>query len=228
LRARPEQTQLEDLSDASFLGKLLVLPANVTLDWKVIARYKHSSLFGLIISNEDKKFYNIDTWSTFRMSIKMPFAGAATFHQCQHLRWQHLQRQLPQLQVNNILFSKELEHLSMPTTLALVFICGLCVSMFQLYSQILDTELNILVLTNTINTSVLITTIKAIIFSKQFHHLSPSTSLGLVLYLGSPVGMLQPYTQILENGLNFLVLTNTINTAVSITTIKAALFFQKN
>ncbi len=48
------------LSDASFLGKLLVLPANVRLDWKVIARYKHSSLFGLIISNEEK-FYNIDT-----------------------------------------------------------------------------------------------------------------------------------------------------------------------
>jgi hypothetical protein len=51
-----------NLSDASFLGKLLVLPANVRLDWKVIARYKHSSLFGLIVSNEGKKFYNIDTW----------------------------------------------------------------------------------------------------------------------------------------------------------------------
>jgi hypothetical protein len=60
--ARPEQTHLEDLSDASFLGKLLVLPAYVRLDWKVIARYKHSSLFGLIICNEEKKFYNIDTW----------------------------------------------------------------------------------------------------------------------------------------------------------------------
>jgi hypothetical protein len=55
LRARPKQTQLEDLSDASFLGKLLVLPENVGLDWKVIARYKHSRLFGLIISNEEKK-----------------------------------------------------------------------------------------------------------------------------------------------------------------------------
>jgi hypothetical protein len=33
-----------------------VLPANVRLDWKVIARYKHSSLFGLIISNKEKKF----------------------------------------------------------------------------------------------------------------------------------------------------------------------------
>ncbi len=51
------------LSHASFLGKLLVLPANVRLDWKVIARYKHSSLFGLDISNEGKKFYNIDTRS---------------------------------------------------------------------------------------------------------------------------------------------------------------------
>ncbi len=46
MRARPEPTQLDHLSDASFLGKLLVLPANVRLDWKVIARYKHSSLFG--------------------------------------------------------------------------------------------------------------------------------------------------------------------------------------
>ncbi len=49
------------LSDASLLGKLLVLPANVRLDWKLIARYKHSSLFALVISNEGKNFYNIDT-----------------------------------------------------------------------------------------------------------------------------------------------------------------------
>jgi hypothetical protein len=61
LWARPEPTQLECLSDASFLGELLVLLANVRLDWKVIARYKHSSLFGLVINNEEKKFYNIDT-----------------------------------------------------------------------------------------------------------------------------------------------------------------------
>jgi uncharacterized membrane protein YhfC len=49
----------------------------------------------------------------------------------------------------------------MPTTLALVFICSLCVGMFQLYSQILDKELHILVLNNTINTAVLITITKA-------------------------------------------------------------------
>ncbi len=61
LRARPQQTQMEELSDASLLGKLLVLPSIVRLDWKVIARYRHSSLFGLIISNEEKKFYNIDS-----------------------------------------------------------------------------------------------------------------------------------------------------------------------
>ncbi len=46
---------------AFFLGKLLVLPANVRLDWKVIASCKHSNLFGLIVSSEGKKFYNIDT-----------------------------------------------------------------------------------------------------------------------------------------------------------------------
>ncbi len=56
----PEQTQSEDLSDESSLGKLLMLPANVRLDWKVIDTYKHSSLFGLVISNKEKKFYNID------------------------------------------------------------------------------------------------------------------------------------------------------------------------
>jgi hypothetical protein len=39
----------------------LVLPANVRLDWKVIARCKDSSLFGFIISNKGKKFYNIGT-----------------------------------------------------------------------------------------------------------------------------------------------------------------------
>jgi hypothetical protein len=43
------------------VGKLLLLPANVRLYWKVIARYKHSSLFGLVVSNEAKKFYNIGT-----------------------------------------------------------------------------------------------------------------------------------------------------------------------
>ena len=37
------------------LVKLLVFPINVRLDWKVIARYKPSSLLGLIISNEEKK-----------------------------------------------------------------------------------------------------------------------------------------------------------------------------
>ncbi len=61
MRARAELTQFERLSDASFLGKLLMLPANVRLDWKVIARYKHSSLFGLIVSNEGNKFYKLDT-----------------------------------------------------------------------------------------------------------------------------------------------------------------------
>jgi hypothetical protein len=34
---------MEDLSDASFLGKAVVLPANVRLDWKGIGRYKHST-----------------------------------------------------------------------------------------------------------------------------------------------------------------------------------------
>ncbi len=70
MRARPEPTLLEDLSDASFLSKLLLLPANVTLDWKVFARYKHSSLFGLVISNEC--FYDIDTRTLLKkLTVKL-------------------------------------------------------------------------------------------------------------------------------------------------------------
>jgi hypothetical protein len=58
LRARPEPTQLEHISDASILGKLLVLPANdVRLDWKVIDSYKHSSLLGLVVSDKRKKVF---------------------------------------------------------------------------------------------------------------------------------------------------------------------------
>jgi hypothetical protein len=75
LKARPEPTQWEHLSDASFLGKLLLLPPNVRLDWKVIVRYKHSSLFGLVVSNERKKFYDIDTWSVTLMMYFSPGKG---------------------------------------------------------------------------------------------------------------------------------------------------------
>ena len=59
MRARPEPTQLEHLSDVTFLGKLLVFPPNVRLDWKVIASYKHSSLFGHSVSDEDKSFITL-------------------------------------------------------------------------------------------------------------------------------------------------------------------------
>jgi hypothetical protein len=39
------------------------------IDWKVIARYKLSSLFGHVIGNEEKKFYNIETRSPFRFNL---------------------------------------------------------------------------------------------------------------------------------------------------------------
>jgi hypothetical protein len=61
LRARPEPTQLEHLSDASILGKILVCPPNVILDWKVIASYKHSCLFYCSNDKRKKGFYDIDT-----------------------------------------------------------------------------------------------------------------------------------------------------------------------
>jgi hypothetical protein len=67
---------------------------NVRLDWKVIARYKHSSLFGLVISNGRKKFYNIDTrWSRFRTS-SMRFSETSKRNPIlkSHLHERHLRR----------------------------------------------------------------------------------------------------------------------------------------
>ncbi len=59
MRAMPEQNQLDDLSDASFLGKLLVLPENVRLDWKVIARYKHSTFLAVSSVTNEKSFITL-------------------------------------------------------------------------------------------------------------------------------------------------------------------------
>ncbi len=36
-----------------------MFPANVRLDWKVFASYNHSSLFGLIDSDEGKSFITL-------------------------------------------------------------------------------------------------------------------------------------------------------------------------
>jgi hypothetical protein len=66
---------MDRLSDTSFMGKLLVLIANIRLDWRVIASYKHSSLFGLVVSDEGKKVCNIDSscqgYKTFSPSSLM-------------------------------------------------------------------------------------------------------------------------------------------------------------
>ncbi len=48
-------SQVLEFEGKAFLGTILVLPANVRLDGKVIVRYKHSSLFGLVVSNEGRK-----------------------------------------------------------------------------------------------------------------------------------------------------------------------------
>jgi hypothetical protein len=50
---------VEHLSDASFLDRLLMLPANVRLGRKRIARYKHSSLFALNVSDNEKSFITL-------------------------------------------------------------------------------------------------------------------------------------------------------------------------
>ncbi len=46
-----------------------MFPANVRLDWKVIATYKWSTVFDLDVSDEGKKFYNIDTSGLYYKSF---------------------------------------------------------------------------------------------------------------------------------------------------------------
>ncbi len=81
-----------------FLGKLLVLPANVILDWKVIARYKHSNLSGLVICNEEKSFKTLTTglkkpyhrWTLPQNRHEVNFGTFLMrgFHKCSCLAWQ--------------------------------------------------------------------------------------------------------------------------------------------
>ncbi len=59
MRARPEPTQLECFSDASFLGKLLVLTANVRLDRKVIARTNTLAYLALSSALKEKSFITL-------------------------------------------------------------------------------------------------------------------------------------------------------------------------
>jgi hypothetical protein len=60
---------VEHFSDASFLDKLPKLPANVRLGLKGIARYKHSSIFALDVSDKEKKFYNINPWCRYYKTL---------------------------------------------------------------------------------------------------------------------------------------------------------------
>jgi len=61
----------------------------------VIASYKHSSLFGLVVINEGKKFYNIDTrWSAGRPD------------QCFHQFENHLEQKGMPNPVNSFAFAK--------------------------------------------------------------------------------------------------------------------------
>jgi hypothetical protein len=50
-----------------------MLPANVGLNWKVIARYKHSSLFGLIIAMKETSFITLTPGPNYLKELKIPF-----------------------------------------------------------------------------------------------------------------------------------------------------------
>ncbi len=53
------QTRLEHLSDASFLGKPLVFPANVRLDWKVIASTNTLAYLASTTGTKEKCFITL-------------------------------------------------------------------------------------------------------------------------------------------------------------------------
>ncbi len=59
MRARPEPAQSEYLSDASFIGKLLVLPAIVRLDWKVIASSNTLAYLASLTVTKEKCFITL-------------------------------------------------------------------------------------------------------------------------------------------------------------------------
>ncbi len=65
MRARPEPTQLEHLSDATFLGKLLVFPANARLDWKVIASTNTLAYLALSTVTKEKSFITLTPGGDF-------------------------------------------------------------------------------------------------------------------------------------------------------------------
>jgi len=54
-----EPTELEQLSDASLLGKLLVLPANVRLDWKIIASTNALAYLAASSATKEKRFITL-------------------------------------------------------------------------------------------------------------------------------------------------------------------------
>jgi hypothetical protein len=50
-----------------------------TIDLAVKARMdNYSNLFGMNVIDEEKKFYNFDTWSTFDESMRMQRVGVYT------------------------------------------------------------------------------------------------------------------------------------------------------
>jgi hypothetical protein len=66
----PEPTHLEHLSDASFLGKLLAFPANVRLDWKVIASTNTLAYLASLTVTKEKCFITVTPGINF---IKLVF-----------------------------------------------------------------------------------------------------------------------------------------------------------
>ncbi len=59
LKVRPGPTQVEHITDATVYVWLLVL------QMKMLARDKHSNLFGLYVSDEEKCFIKLTPWNLY-------------------------------------------------------------------------------------------------------------------------------------------------------------------
>ena len=57
----------------------------------MIAIYEHSSLFGLVISNEGKKFYNINTWNVPQLDVNLSSIDLNSLQAVADVHWDLVQ-----------------------------------------------------------------------------------------------------------------------------------------
>jgi len=61
--------------ESAIIGLALALVSNSKTWLKRVSKDKGSSLLGLVVSDEGKKFYNIDTWKSFNQLKNLMNSG---------------------------------------------------------------------------------------------------------------------------------------------------------